>query len=184
MKTAEEFVIKFMVNYPLFTEDGIIPLKPNTLMELLEKCSEAYHAQFSQVNEGRANKEESKGLSDKYKLLCYLVRSCLEDCKNDLVFNKETTVDNFRNNELNNAKCVEIYEYVLDSFQYELSWNQMANGINLFLKSQHTSPIPELSDEEIERVSETVATNYSVREGFCIGAKYVIEIMKKYGSIS
>lgn len=57
-KTAEEFVIKFMVNYPLFTEDGIIPLKPNTLMELLEKCSEAYHAQFSQEPEGRANKEK------------------------------------------------------------------------------------------------------------------------------
>jgi len=74
-------------------------------------------------------------LSEKYKLLIYVVHSCLESNRNKLVVDGKTTVDNFRENKTNNDKCLEIHKFVLDNFIYELSWNQLANGINLFLKT-------------------------------------------------
>ena len=52
-----------------------------------------------------------------------------------MVVDGKTTVDNFRENKTNNDKCLEIHKFVLDNFNYELSWNQLANGINLFLKT-------------------------------------------------
>lgn len=73
--------------------------------------------------------------SDKYILLMYFVHSMLESRKNELVFDENTTVENFRENEINNKKCLDIHEICLTHYDYELSWNQIANGINLFLNA-------------------------------------------------
>lgn len=78
-------------------------------------------------------------MSEKYKLLIYVVHSCLENFRSELVVDDSTTVDNFRKNNTNNEKCLEIHKWVLDNFDYELSWNQIANGINLFLSASKKS---------------------------------------------
>ena len=74
-------------------------------------------------------------MTEKYKLLMYAVHSCLENNRKDLIIDQHTTVDNFRNNEVNEKYCLEIHKWALDNWDYDLSWNQMANGINLFLKA-------------------------------------------------
>jgi hypothetical protein len=74
--------------------------------------------------------------SDKYFLLIYFVHSYLESVKKDLVYDKSTTVENFRDHEPNNAHCLLIGKHSLTQWNYELSWNQVAQGISLFLRCQ------------------------------------------------
>ena len=73
--------------------------------------------------------------NDKYKLLIYAVHSFFESNRNDLIVEDSTTVENFRDNEVNNKKCLEIHKFTLEEYNYDLSWNQVANAINLFLQA-------------------------------------------------
>lgn len=77
-----------------------------------------------------------KKLSDKYLLLPYYVHSYLESVRHELIFTDATTVENFRENEANEKQCQIVFEHSLTQWNYELSWNQVANGIALFLKCQ------------------------------------------------
>jgi uncharacterized protein YpuA (DUF1002 family) len=74
-------------------------------------------------------------VSDKYTLLVYYVHSYLESVSNELVVTKDSTVENFRDNKVNEAHCSKICKHSLTQYNYELSNNQVCNGINLFLKS-------------------------------------------------
>lgn len=71
--------------------------------------------------------------TDKYLLLMYYINSYLETVRSELKINKDTTVENFREQPENEAHCKKICEYSLTQWNYELSYNQVANGINLFL---------------------------------------------------
>jgi hypothetical protein len=64
------------------------------------------------------------------------VHSYLESVKDQLIINDSMTVENFREIPGNSTHCDNVFEYTLAQFNYELSYNQIANGINLFLKSQ------------------------------------------------
>lgn len=74
-------------------------------------------------------------MSDKYLLLVYYVHSYLETVKHELKIDKTTTVDNFRNQPENETHCKKIFEHSLSQWNYELSYNQIANGINLLLET-------------------------------------------------
>ena len=76
----------------------------------------------------------------KYYLLIHYVHSYLHSVSDKLkiidVNNELTSVDNFRKEPVNEFHCQKIFEICESEFNYELSWNQMANGINLFLTSK------------------------------------------------
>ena len=72
--------------------------------------------------------------TDKYFLLIYFVHSYFETVRNELNITNETTVENFRKNNINEKHCKMICEYTLSQWDYELSNNQLCNGINLLLK--------------------------------------------------
>jgi PP-loop superfamily ATP-utilizing enzyme len=55
--------------------------------------------------------------------------------RHELKITKNTTVENFRESPENEKHCQRIFEYSLTEWNYELSYNQVANGINLLLKS-------------------------------------------------
>jgi|WetSurMetagenome_2_1015567.scaffolds.fasta_scaffold411324_2 hypothetical protein len=74
-------------------------------------------------------------MSEKYHLLIYYVHSYLESVRTELHYDEKTTVDNFRDNPVNNKHCLDAFSAALTQWEYELSWNQVANGINLFLKA-------------------------------------------------
>jgi hypothetical protein len=74
-------------------------------------------------------------MSTNYYLMMYYVHSYLESVKSELKFDKNTTVENFRAVPENDAHCKKVFEYGLSQFNYELSHNQVCNGINLLLKS-------------------------------------------------
>ena len=77
-------------------------------------------------------------MTDKYTLLMYYVHSYLESVKGELYYNQDTTVENFADNKINEKHCSEIFKHSLAQYNYELSYNQVANGINLFLKANQT----------------------------------------------
>jgi len=72
-------------------------------------------------------------MDEKYFLLTYYVHSCLERGRTLLVVDENTTVDNFRNNQINEEYVLSIFEKCLDKWHYELSWNQTELGIMMFL---------------------------------------------------
>ncbi len=74
--------------------------------------------------------------SEKYTLLMYYVHSYLESVRAELKITDETTVDNFRNAQENERHCNIIFQYCLKQWEYELSYNQVANGIDLLLKAR------------------------------------------------
>lgn len=74
-------------------------------------------------------------MSDKYRLLMYYVHSYLESVRTELKITKETTVENFREQPENEAHCKKVFEHSLTEWNYELSYNQVANGINLLLQA-------------------------------------------------
>lgn len=74
-------------------------------------------------------------MTDKYALLMYYVHSYLESVRHELKITKDTTVENFRDNPENEAHCKLVFDHSLSQWNYELSYNQIANGINLLLKS-------------------------------------------------
>ncbi len=73
--------------------------------------------------------------SDKYTLLVFYVQSCLIAVRKDLIVTPATTVENFQDDKKNAGICQGIFKSALDQYNYELSHNQMCNGINLFLKA-------------------------------------------------
>ena len=75
-------------------------------------------------------------MTEKYKLLINVIHSHLELNRSKLIIDNLTTVENFRDNEINNQKCLDIHKFILAEYHYELSWNQVANGINLLLKAR------------------------------------------------
>ena len=77
-------------------------------------------------------------MTDKYFLLMYYVHSYFETVRNELMITEDTTVENFRDWVINNKHCDLICEYSLSQWNYELSNNQLCNGINLFLKTYNT----------------------------------------------
>ena len=74
--------------------------------------------------------------NDKYILLMYYIHSELELIKDKLEFDSNTTVENFQHRQVNKNICSQIFKNTLEYFDYELSHNQMCNGINRFLESQ------------------------------------------------
>lgn len=73
-------------------------------------------------------------MSEKYHLLIYFIHSRLISFRKELLFNQNTTVENFRKQPCNEAVCDAIFREAIMHFGYELSHNQMCNGINLFLQ--------------------------------------------------
>jgi hypothetical protein len=73
-------------------------------------------------------------MTNQYSLLAYYVHSCLESVRKELTVTVGTTVENFREAPKNKHYCDLIFKHSLSRWNYELSNNQMCNGINLFLK--------------------------------------------------
>jgi len=69
-----------------------------------------------------------------YTLVISSVHSSLELNRKRIVVDENTAVDSFRKNKENDKLCLEIFTYFLENHNYEVSWNQMSNGINLFLE--------------------------------------------------
>lgn len=78
-------------------------------------------------------------MSDKYIFLIYYVHSYLESVRDELHITKDTTVENFRKNPENERHCILVIDHALAQWEYELSYNQIANGINLFIKAWKAS---------------------------------------------
>lgn len=76
-------------------------------------------------------------MTEKYYLLIYYAHSALELKRDELLYNKHTTVENFRDTSVNNDVCLKIHSDTEELYKYEMSYNQMANAINLFLKSNN-----------------------------------------------
>lgn len=74
-------------------------------------------------------------MTEKYTLLIYYVHSYFQSVINELKITENTTVENFREQPENEAHCKKVAEHSLTQWEYELSYNQIANGINLLLKS-------------------------------------------------
>jgi len=75
-------------------------------------------------------------MTEKYHLLIYAVHSFLESNRNELFVDENTTVENFQKNPINNKKCMDVFKYTFENYNYELSNNQVCNAINLFLKAR------------------------------------------------
>lgn len=78
-------------------------------------------------------------MTEKYTLLIYMVHSFFEMNRNHLIVDDNTTVENFRDIETNRQKCLEIESLISNNFRYDISWNQLANGIKLFLVAREKS---------------------------------------------
>ena len=74
-------------------------------------------------------------MTREYLVSMHVVHSSLESDSSRLSVSHITTVENFRDIEINNVVCLEIHEWVLKQYNYELSWNQVCNGVNLFLQN-------------------------------------------------
>jgi PP-loop superfamily ATP-utilizing enzyme len=74
-------------------------------------------------------------MTEKYTLLMYYVHSYLERVRHELKITKDTTVENFREQPENETHCKIVFEHSLTQWNYELSYNQVANGINLLLQA-------------------------------------------------
>ncbi len=74
-------------------------------------------------------------MTEKYTLLIYCIHSALESHRKELKVTIDTTVENFRDKPENEAMCKTIFDNILIQWNYELSNNQMCNGINLFLQA-------------------------------------------------
>ena len=109
-------------------------------------------------------------MTDTYKLLIYYVHSELELIKNNLEVDENTTVENFQHRQVNKNICTQIFKATLDFFNYELSHNQMCNGINRFLNSQKIKLNEGMKPSEFAKIkpfssvlqkseAETVASN-------------------------
>jgi hypothetical protein len=68
----------------------------------------------------------------------YYVHSYLESVKSELKFDKNTTVENFRDVPENDAHCKKVFEYGLSQFNYELSHNQVCNGEVKFVEGDRS----------------------------------------------
>ncbi len=90
---------------------------------------------YNDIATKRKAADPDKLLTEKYKLLMYTVHSLLEQWRDELSFSHlTTTVENFQDVTVNRDVCRKISALILEHFNYELSHNQMCNGINLFLK--------------------------------------------------
>ena len=67
--------------------------------------------------------------------MIYIAHSFLEMEKQKIIFNKNSTVEDFRKSEINNQICLDIHKEVFEKYEYELSWNQLSNSIAWFIKS-------------------------------------------------
>lgn len=75
-------------------------------------------------------------MSDKYYLLMYYVASYFQSVKGELYFDSKTTVENFqKDGGVNGRHCDLICQHSITQWSYELSTNQLCNGINLFLEN-------------------------------------------------
>jgi len=72
-----------------------------------------------------------------YNFAMYTAHSLLEQRKDEIEINEQTTVENFRDVENNKDICHAIFEHMLNEKNYELSNNQMCNAINLFLRCRN-----------------------------------------------
>lgn len=74
-------------------------------------------------------------MTEKYTLLMYYVHSYFESVRQELKITKDTTVENFREHPENEIHCKKVFEHSLTQWNYELSYNQIANGIKLLLQA-------------------------------------------------
>lgn len=84
-------------------------------------------------------------MTDKYFLLMYYVHSYLESVRDELKIDENTTVENFSDQPKNEFHRNKVFEYSLTQWNYELSCNQVSNGINLFLEARLKN-IPKLKE--------------------------------------
>jgi hypothetical protein len=68
-----------------------------------------------------------------YVLIMYMIHSALESYKRELIITEDTTVENFDEAPENKKITDMIFKTTLESYNYEISHNQMCNGINLLL---------------------------------------------------
>lgn len=67
--------------------------------------------------------------------MVFVAHSYLETIKSQLIFNNNSTADNFRETKINNEKCNVVFETMIEQYDYELSFSQLQNAINLLLTS-------------------------------------------------
>lgn len=79
---------------------------------------------------------EKTRLREKYIMLIYCVHSYLESVRHELIVTDKTTVENFRDEEVNKNHCLRVHKFTLENYNYELSNNQVCNAINLFLEAR------------------------------------------------
>lgn len=68
-------------------------------------------------------------------MICY-IHSELEMNRSHLTVDENTDVENFETYPNNKKLCREIFDTALKKHNYQISHNQMCNGINRFLKSR------------------------------------------------
>jgi hypothetical protein len=145
-------VVRLMKDYrssfkdtPTVTSDGTTPTGANSV-----------------TSEGTTVKEDKKiGLSDKYYLLCYYVHSYLESVKQHLAYDSKTTVESFMESRVNGKYCNLVHECALAQFHYELSYNQICNGVDLFLKSVTPEPPQESRTINGEQIHMTIIEHFN-----------------------
>lgn len=71
----------------------------------------------------------------------YYVHSYFESIRCHLNIDSKTTVDNFQDDAFNKYHVNQIMHHVRTQFDFELSKNQLKNGIDLFLKSYKKNKI-------------------------------------------
>jgi hypothetical protein len=57
--------------------------------------------------------------------------------RDEITVDENTTVENFQNNEQNKKICKLICDSIISELNYEISFNQLANGILMFLRTRH-----------------------------------------------
>ncbi|PHR71010.1 MAG: hypothetical protein COA67_07370 [Lutibacter sp.] len=71
----------------------------------------------------------------KYNQMIFVAHSYLEVIKKELVYNNNSTAEDFETYKINQEKTKELFDYFIKDYEYELSYHQMMKAISLFLKS-------------------------------------------------
>ena len=72
----------------------------------------------------------------KYFVMCYILVGYMEAYRDDFTITNKTTANNFQENTINNQIMLDLFYYILDFYNYELSSNQIYIAICLFLNKQ------------------------------------------------
>ena len=108
---------------------GFIPAHRHTYIEGVTWARNFYESQ----DDGCELPKMKNGYTREYNAMMYVVHSGLESQRSKLTIQSDTTVENFSSQGDNEKVVMTIFNWCLENMNYELSNNQICNGINLFL---------------------------------------------------